>query len=94
MLLKIDVQEMENGAGVAARLRGQEGGGIPWMTILDGEGTELANSDGPNGNIGCPISEQECGWFTEMIRKSAVNDPEETASGIAAALEEYASSRR
>ena len=62
--------------------------------FLDSEGVELVNSDGPGGNIGCPISAEECAWFVDMIRKSAVKNPDETSSAIAAALEEYASGRR
>ena len=85
---------MKDGAQVAARLRQEAGGGIPWMTILDSNGVELVNSDGPGGNIGCPISEEECAWFVDMIRKSAAKNPDETSSSIAAALEEYVSSRR
>ena len=49
LLVKIDTDRMTNGEEVAKRLRKGEGGGIPWMVILDGKGTALINSDGPGG---------------------------------------------
>lgn len=94
IVLKIDIDGMTNGADVGARLRKSEWGGTPWLTILDGEGHEIINSDGPAGNIGCPITEDECAYFVEMIEKSAPTDPQDTAAAIGAALEKFASARR
>ena len=68
--LKIDTDRHKNGKAVADRLRGERTGGIPWMVITDATGKELVSSDGPEGNIGCPMSESERGWFVEMIRKT------------------------
>lgn len=85
---------MKNGTKVATRLRKAEGGGIPWMTILDGDGIELVTSDSPDGNVGCPISEAECAWFVAMIEKTALIAPQETAASVAEALAKHAASRR
>ena len=69
--LKIDTDRHKNGQAVADRLRGKERkGGIPWMVITDAAGQELVASDGPEGNIGCPMTEAERAWFGEMIRKT------------------------
>ena len=41
------------------------------MIILDGEGNELANCVGPNGNIGCPVAPEEIAHFVGMIKQSS-----------------------
>lgn len=63
---------MKNGEEVAKKLRGKSGG-IPWITILDPNLKQLVTSDGPKGNIGCPVSNAEIAWFMEMIAKTAKN---------------------
>ncbi|MDP6740050.1 MAG: hypothetical protein QF404_08560 [Planctomycetota bacterium] len=70
LLVKIDTDRMTNGEEVAKRLRKGEGGGIPWMVILDGEGKALINSDGPGGNVGCPVTEEEAAWFFTMLERT------------------------
>jgi hypothetical protein len=94
VVLKIDVEKMEQGDEVAQRLRGDRRGGIPWITILDGNGTELVTSDGPNGNIGCPITEAECAHFITMLEKTMQHAPDDRVGEIAKALDQYASTRR
>ena len=39
--------------------------------ITDEHGKELICSDGPQGNIGCPVDDHEVEWFMTMIRKTA-----------------------
>jgi hypothetical protein len=68
--LKIDVDRDLNGPEVALQLRGTDQGGIPWIVITDATGKEIVNSDGPGGNIGCPVTEEERGWFMTMLEKS------------------------
>jgi hypothetical protein len=45
-------------------------GGIPWVAILDGEGTVLATSDGPDGNIGFPSEPASIDHFVGMIKST------------------------
>ena len=71
VVLKIDTANMEMGSAVADGLRNGRTGGIPWIVILDGDGNELISSDGPNGNIGCPIQRHEIEHFLTMIQKSS-----------------------
>lgn len=71
MILKIDVDRMSGGKEVARRLRGSEGGGIPWMVILDAQGEALVTSDGPNGNCGYPVLPQEVEHFISMLKATA-----------------------
>ena len=65
--LKIDTDRMANGAAVAKQLRKARGGGIPWIVILDASGEQLVTGDGPEGNIGCPVTEAEARWFFSML---------------------------
>jgi hypothetical protein len=94
LVLKIDIETMTHGDEVGGRLRGARGGGIPWITILDGDGMELVTSDGPDGNIGCPITEQECAYFIEMLEKTVQHAPPQRITEITKALEEYAQPKR
>jgi len=94
LVLKIDVEEMEHGDEIAKQLRGDRTGGIPWMTILSADGMELVSSDGPAGNIGCPVSEDECAYFVSMIEKTIQHAPEGRVAEIEEALEVFAESRR
>ena len=94
ILLKIDVDEMKLGTETADQLRGDRTGGIPWMTILDGQGSELVSSDGPGGNIGCPITEEECAYFVKMIEKTIQHAAENRVAEIAKALDSFAQKKR
>ena len=69
--LKIDVERHLNGEALALRLRSGKTGGIPWIVITDEFGVELINADGPEGNIGCPVTASETSWFMTMIRRTA-----------------------
>ena len=89
--MKIDVSEMQDGKAVAGRLGGS-GKGLPWMTILDAEGSELINSDGPEGNIGCPVGESEQAYFITMLRQTMQRTSDEDLDRLAAALKDYAAS--
>ena len=40
------------------------------MVILEPNGDALVTSDGPNGNIGCPVRKDEIAWFMEMLNKT------------------------
>lgn len=90
VVLKIDTERHTNGAEVAARLRGDRTGGIPWTVVTDASGAELVAGDGPEGNIGCPVSPAECAWFVEMIRRSAQHLEDADVALIAAELEKHA----
>ena len=94
LVLKIDIEEMEHGGDVARSLRRKQTGGIPWITILDGEGKELITSDGPDGNIGCPIAEKECAYFVSMIARTIQHAPHDRVAEIAEALDAFAHKRR
>ena len=47
--------------------------GIPWFVILDAEGAEVADSNGPKGNIGCPNTDEEIEIFLGILKKVRLN---------------------
>ena len=67
----IDTSCQVNADKVIAKVRGKQRGGIPWMTIVDANGKRLITSDGPKGNIGCPIQPHETEYFRTMLAKTS-----------------------
>ena len=87
--LKIDVDRMAHGKEVALRLRGTEKGGIPWIVILDADGKKLVDADGPDGNIGCPVSPEERAHFMDMIARTAQRLTEAQIATLKAELDSF-----
>lgn len=90
--VNIDTVEMEKGADVAMRLRGEDGG-IPWSVFLDADGNTLISSDGPDGNIGYPMNEGEIDYFMEMLRVARPGMDADKGNAIRKVLERYAETR-
>jgi hypothetical protein len=93
----IDVDRDTNGKQVNERLKGKRNGGLPWMVILDGAGKELvsSNAEPDGGNIGGPVSVEECAWFGVMLQRSRGQKVSEAElAAILADLEVYAKPRR
>jgi hypothetical protein len=104
--VKIDQDEMAGGLAVAAALRGQSDGGIPWYVIIDparGRLIErpdgsltidpaalLATADGPEGNVGCPVTPSERAHFLDTLDATRRNLTDEQLSLIAADLHAFA----
>ena len=79
---------MENGSEVFKE-HCEKPGGIPWFVILNGDGKALANSNGPDGNCGCPVAESEIAHFMSMIEKTCKQPTKEGLAAIKKSLEEY-----
>ena len=77
---------MKDGQEVLQELKKERSGGLPWFTILDGEGQEIISSVGPEGNIGCPVEPFEIDHFIEMI-KTASDSSDEQLKEIRVAME-------
>ena len=88
--LKIDQDRMQHGKDVAKAIRGERTGGIPWLVILDGDGKELITSDGPKGNVGCPVQPHEREWFYEMLAKTREHMADADVQIVKTALEAFA----
>ena len=92
--VKIDMARMNNGTEVAEQLRrGHEGGGIPWMAILDADGGTLATSDGPGGNIGYPFKPQEIEYFLAMVNQTRQRITLEQIGELEAQLRDFAAKK-
>ena len=85
---------MQNGEQAATKLGHDANSGLPCMTILDSTGDEIVNSNSPQGNIGCPITEKECGYFMAMIEKSKQRLTSQQTIDLATALDAYAAPNR
>lgn len=90
LIVKIDTERMKNGKDVAARLRRDRTGGIPWMVILSADGKELITSDGPRGNVGCPVRPEERAFFIEMLEKTSRRMGDGGISVVKTSLAAYA----
>jgi thiol-disulfide isomerase/thioredoxin len=69
--VKIDVEEMSGGQELMDSYTGGYDG-LPWLAILDPDGTVIVNSIAPNGrNIGSPQAEWEIEHWNTMMRTAA-----------------------
>ena len=62
-------------------------GGIPWCAILDAEGEMLANSDGPEGNVGFPSEPEGIEHFMQMLKSTKQRMTVDDLRAIRKALE-------
>ena len=90
ILVEIDTDRMKHGKQVEARLTGGESKGYPWSVILDAGGNALINADGPQGNIGCPVSEAEAAHFFTMLETTRQRLTDEELATIRAAHADFA----
>lgn len=84
--MKIDQDRMEHGSLMAAVIR-RGRGSIPWFVFTDAEMKPLATSDGPEGNIGCPVMAKEISHFIDMLHKVRKNMNEADVAAVQNALE-------
>lgn len=75
--LKIDTDRMTGGDEFLKKFNPKagtpEGGGIPWIVILNSDGSAIIDSTGPKGNTGFPAADEEIAHFATMLSKSAKN---------------------
>jgi hypothetical protein len=57
---------------VLERFKRPADAGVPWFAITDAEGTPLATSDSPHGNIGFPTEQPEKLHLLLMLQKTAL----------------------
>lgn len=93
----IDVDRDTGGKALNERLKGKRSGGLPWSVILDADGKEIvsSNAEPDGGNIGGPVTPQECAWFLEMLKRtSGTKVTFAELQVVAADLETYSKPRR
>lgn len=75
--LKIDTDRMTGGDDFLRKFNPKagtpEGGGIPWIAILNADGSVVVDSNGPKGNTGFPSEDFEIAHFAKMLSTSAKN---------------------
>lgn len=68
--LKIDTDRMTGGQELLTKFNPKPGG-IPWIIILNADGSKIIDSNGPSGNTGFPAADEEIAHFAKMLGASA-----------------------
>ena len=63
--------------------------GIPWFVVLDAGAKELADSNGPKGNIGCPNTDEEIEVFLGIVEKVALTLTDEDRAALKKSLVDH-----
>jgi hypothetical protein len=66
--VNIDSYRASHGAEVMEPLH-KPAGKVPWMAILRSDGTKIADSDAPTGNIGFPAEPEAINYFIDKMLK-------------------------
>ena len=90
VLLSLHSKKHKGADAVIAKVRTKKGGGIPWFTILDGDGKERINSDAKGGNVGCPAQPHEIDWFQHMLTTTRSKLTDEEIGRVIAVNREFA----
>ena len=78
---KIDTDRDTGGKAIFEAYTRGKSTGIPWFVFLAADGSTLATSDGPDGNVGFPSTDGEIAAFTSALKTA---DPTFTKDDIAA----------
>ena len=78
---KIDTDRDSGGKAIFEAYTRGNSTGIPWFVFLAADGSTLATSDGPDGNVGFPSTDGEIAAFTSALKTA---DPTFTKDDIAA----------
>jgi len=78
--------EDEGGEDLLEAYRQGKSDGVPWFVFTDADGNSIVDSSGPNGNVGCPYTDEEIADFAEMIRAAAVRMDEADIASLTASL--------
>ena len=74
--LKVETDRMIGGEELLKKYCPKQGG-IPWFAFVSADDIVIATSDGPNGNIGFPSSEDEIEHFLAILKETARFSKEE-----------------
>jgi hypothetical protein len=69
VLLHVDTSKTPGGGELHKKYPKAQREGVPWFVLHDGTGAELADSNGPKGNIGCPNTDEEIDVFMGILKK-------------------------
>jgi thioredoxin-related protein len=82
--VKIDIERTIDGEKVMGKFTKTKG--ISWIAFLDDSGAIVADSGGPDTNLGFPYSKEEVAGFVEMLKKAAVKISPADINTLAASL--------
>jgi thioredoxin-related protein len=68
VIAQVDIDRMAGGKDLQKRYQPKSSAGIPWFAFLDAQGTPLATSDAPGGNIGYPGEPEGIDHFLKMVK--------------------------
>lgn len=91
--LKIDTLRMTSGVEVAERFHPEDAQGIPWFVLLSPQGSVVATSVGPDGNVGYPFQPQEIAHFISVLRDTCSALTEDDLAQLESALTAYRTER-
>lgn len=84
--VKIDIDRTIGGEKLLTRYRQSDRGGIPWFVFLEPTGEPVVTSNGPDGNLGCPWTDEEMAAFKPVLRQAAQHLTDEQIDGLIASL--------
>jgi len=88
--IKLDTDRNTSGPDILERYAGSDGTALPWFVVLDGQGKAKADSNGANGDIALPATDDEIARFELMLRKTA---PKLNAADVKALVESLKTER-
>ena len=86
VLLHVDTSKTPGGAALHQKYLKAQNEGVPWFVIHDGDGKELADSNGPKGNIGCPNTDEEIDVFMGILKKVCATLKDEDLAALKKSL--------
>jgi len=86
VLVHVDTVKTPGGKELYAKYPKAQSGGVPWFVIHDADRSELADSNGPNGNIGCPDTDEEITVFLGILKKVCRTLKDEDLAALKASI--------
>lgn len=94
VVVTVDTDRSAFGKAMLDRYSNGKSGGIPWFVFLSPEGKALADSNGPQGNVGFPLEPHEIEHFASMLKKVQRALTDEDIAKLRATLVEEDAKRR
>ena len=89
MNVYVDTSKVPGGAKLHDSFEASKTQGIPWFVVLDSDGKEIANSNGPKGNIGHPDTDEEIEVFIGIVKKVALTITDDDRAALKKALVDH-----
>ena len=87
--LYVDTSKVPGGKELHGSYKASQTEGIPWFAILDAEGKEIANSNGSEGNIGCPNTDEEIEVFVGILKKVKIKLTDDDLAALKKSLVDH-----